>query len=272
MSRAPQARHALALFAMAFLMTVSFAGILSPAPNASATTFSNIGIQVDHPSYAGMSEAVPIVITAYGGPAADLGGNYSLTEILISATNSTGFDWSPKPTMNELGVFAVNITMPGAAGQTATFTVNITSQSSDTMNQTYSTSQFKIKVVEPIVISAKVFNTGDVEAKNVTALFYADGTLIHTAEFNVSAGGSKTLSYNWTFASIKRGQHAVTITIDDANDIVEFSNGNNVVTRTIYVGEQGNPAGAVLTVLLIIVAAIFVLTYLQKPAKRAKKF
>jgi hypothetical protein len=62
------------------------------------------------------------------------------------------------------------------------------------------------------------------------------------------------------------------VTVDEPEGIVEFSNGNNELSLTIYVGEQGNPAGAILTVALILVGIIFVLTYLQKPAKRAKKF
>ena len=265
--------RALALAAVALMIALCFSSVAAvPVRNASAAPFSIIGILVQHPTFAGTSETVPIVITADGGPAADVGGNYTVSEIKASGKNTTGFDYTPKSPSNQEGYFAVNLTTPEEGGQTITITVNVTSRSTDFDSSTYATFDFELKIVQPIIISAKVFNTGAVEAKNVTARFFADGAVIHTVEFNVSAGKSTDLSYNWTSLSIKRGQHTILVAIDDPNNVVEFSDGNNELTLTIFVGEQGNPAGAILTVVLIIMIVLFVLTYLQKPAKRTKKF
>jgi len=268
-----RSRSMLVAFVFAVLIAVPFAAMLVPASNVSADIYSSISIQIDHPTYAAVSEMVPIVITASGGPAADLGGNYTVSYINITASNKTGWDWTPQSPQNAGGVFPINLTMPGEADQTIKLVVTVRSTAtSDEDIETQATVEFKMKVVDPVEISAEVFNKGNVEAANVTAEFYADGELLHTVEFNVSADSSKTLSYNWTFSSVKRGEHTIAIKIDDPNEVVEFSDGNNVFTKTIYIGEQGNPAGAILTVLLIIVAVLFVLTYLQKPAKRTKKF
>jgi hypothetical protein len=264
--------RSLAMAAVLFLALMCLVGFSAPARNASADTYSNVSVQIDHPSFAGVSSLVQISITAYGGPAADVGGDYTVSDIQASGTNTTGFDWEPKSPTNEEGIFTINLTMPGEGGQTVKFTVNVTSRSSDYEAQRFGITDFQIKLVEPIVISALVYNTGAVEADNVTARFYADGALIHTVEFAVTAGNSTRLTYNWTFSSIKNGKHEITVTVDDPNEVVEFSNGNNVLALTIYVGEQGNPGGAVLTVVVIILAVLFVLTYLQKPAKRTKKF
>jgi hypothetical protein len=272
MSMRSSGARAFALVAMIFMVSLCFAGASSPVRDASAAPYSIIGIQVSRPSFAGTSELVPITITADGGPAGDVGGNYTVTEIKIAGKNITGFDYQPKSPSNDNGFFRMNITTPGEGGQTVTFTVNVTSRSADYDAQTYETFDFELRIVQPIVISAKVYNTGDVEAKNVTANFFADGTLIHSVEFNVSAGLSTDLSYNWTSLNIKRGQHTILVTLDDPEEVVEFSNGNNELSLTIYVGEQGNPVGAILTVALILVGIVFVLTYLQKPAKRTKKF
>jgi hypothetical protein len=265
-------RHALVLVSAAFMLSLCFAGLSLPARNASADTWSIIGIQVDRPAYAGTSEYVSIIVMANGGPAGDVGGNYTVLELKASGKNTTGFDYTPKAPSNEDGYFKINVTMPGEGDQTLTITVNVTSKSADLKAETYNTFDFTIRVVQPIVLKAVVYNTGSVEAKNVTANFFADGALIHSIEFNVSAGKSRELSYNWTFSSIRRGQHEITVTVDDPQSIVEFSDGNNVLSLTIYVGEQGNPGGAVLTIILIIIIVIFVLTYLQKPVKRTKKF
>lgn len=273
MSPRSPSRSMLAALALAILMAVPFTAMLAPSGNASEDVYSSITIQIDHPTYAGVSEEVPIVVTASGGPAVDLGGNYTLALIEISASNKSGWNYAPQAQQNAEGVFALNLTMPATANQTVKFTVTVRSTAaSDTDIETNATVEFKMKVVDPVEIVAEVFNNGNVEAANVTAEIYADGELLHAFEFNVSADSSRMLYYNWTFSSIKRGAHTVTIKIDDPNEVVEFSNGNNVLTRTIYIGEQSNPAGAILTVLLIVVAVLFVLTYMQKPAKRTKKF
>jgi hypothetical protein len=272
MKLGPFMSRSLAMAGVLCLMVMCLAGFCAPARNASADAYSNVSVQIDHPSFAGTSSVVQITITAYGGPAADVGGDYTVSDIEASGTNTTGFDWEPKSPTNEEGIFTINLTMPAEGIQTVKFTVNVTSRSSDYEAQRFGSADFQIRVVEPIVISAVVYNTGAVEADNVTANFYADGTLIHTVEFAVTAGNSTRLTYNWTFSSIRNGRHEITVTVDDPDKVVEFSNGNNALTLTIYVGEKGNPAGAVLTVVVIILAILFVLTYLQKPVKRTKKF
>jgi subtilase family serine protease len=150
-------------------------------------------------------------------------------------------------------------------------TINATSRSTSTRASMTEDMNFKIKVVDPIVITAEVFNSGSVDANNVTANFLADGELLGTKVFNVSAGESVVLTYNWTFLKIDKGKHVVTVVLDDTNSLVEFSDGNNVLSRTIYVGGGGNPAGAILTIAVIVVSFFVVMTYFQKPAKKQKK-
>jgi len=256
--------------ATALVLLLPAMGGMSPAAHAEA--FSGINVDVQCPTSAGAGERVPVVVTARGGPAYDLGGNYTFRDIEVTADNDTGLDYNPKSDINEAGVFRFNITMPEKGGQTIEVKMNVTSKASVGRNETYTHVTFKIKVIEPVFISAEVFNRGLVDAEGAVAKFYADGVLIHTETFNISAGSTKTLFYNWTVESLRHGKHVITVTLDDANDIVEFSDGNNVFTRTIYVGEQTNPAGAILTIAVIVMSVFFVLTYLQKPVRRGKKF
>jgi hypothetical protein len=263
-----RARSIVAL-AIALVAALSFAGTLRPSSNAEA--FSGVSISVQSPMFAGNSETVPITVVVTGGPAADLGGNYSYEEVKLTGANNTGWKADPATQTKESGVFRINLTMPGEPGQTVTVSLKATSTAWRTNDEAYTTTEFKIKVVEPIVINATVFNRGAVDAVNVTAEIYADGELLDTRIINVTAGTSVTISHNWTFTSIRDGKHVVTVKIDDPNHLVEFSDGNNEYSLTIYVGDQGNPAGIILSVGLIIVIVLFVLTYLQKPVKRGKK-
>lgn len=237
------------------------------ATNASA--YGDISMDFEHASFAGSNQTIQCTLTARGGPAVDTGGNYTY-KIDLSGDNTTGSSATPSTGGSVTGVFKINITMPATAPQTLTVKVNVTSKSGTSSTSTYKVREFKIQVVVPIVIRATVYNTGAVDASNVTARFYADGILLGSQTFSVTAGSSTELEYNWTWAKVSKGAHKVTVTIDDPNSIAEFSDGNNVMSMTIYVGNQGNPLGAVLAMVVIIMGVLVGLTYLQKPIKRKK--
>lgn len=260
-----------ALFAVAFalMLSVPVVALLMSAQNAQA--YSGITIEFQRPSFAGKNQVVAVTLRLSGGPALDEApGNYTYRAEL-SADNVTGGVAYPNTDSDPSGLFNFNITMPSTPGQTLTVTINATSKSERSRASTSTELDFKIKIVDPIVITALVYNSGDADVQGATAKFYADGELLGTQTFDLSAGGSTTLKYNWTFLKIGSGRHVVTVVLDDAHKIIEFSDGNNVLSRTIYVGGQGNPAGAVLTVAIIIASFFLVLTYFQKPGRKPKK-
>jgi len=241
--------------------------ILTSVPTVSA--YSSVSVNLEYPTYAGKLQTVSCKLYVSGGPAGDIGGNYSYRAEVV-AGNETGSSVSPTTGSSQQGIFFFNVTMPGEAPQKIKIKVNATSTEWSGKDSKYRVGEFEMLVVDPIVITAKVLNNGPVDAYNVTAKFYADGTLLGTKVFNVSSHASVDLEYNWTFFRIDSGKHVVTVTIDDPNNLVEFSDGNNAFSRTIYVGNQGNPMGAILTILLIIVSILVVLMWFQKPVKRKK--
>jgi hypothetical protein len=198
-------------------------------------------------------------------------GNYSY-EADIEADNTTGSSINPTSASSASGVFKLNITMPGEAPQKIKIIINATSRGGSPSVTKYLEQSFDMKVVDPILVTATVYNMGDVDARNVTAKFYADGTYLASRVFNVTAGSSATLTYNWTFDNIRSGRHVITVVVDDSNELVEFSTGNNVYSLTIYVGGGGNPLGAVLTIGVILASVFVGLMWLQKPQRRGKKF
>lgn len=268
MSTSSRGRLMLGL-ALVVLLALSAGATLRPSSQAAA--YSGVWVDVDSPSFAGRSDTVTVTIIIAGGPATDVGGNFTYKDVKMTGKNTTGWKADPISQTSESGVFKLNITMPDEPDQTVKVSLNATSNEWRTNNEAFTTAEFAIKVVDPIVITAQVFNKGDVNAVNVTARFYADGLLLGVQVIDVAAGSSTTITHNWTFSSIRNGKHVITVTVDDPNNLVEFSEGNNDYTLTIYVGEQGNPAGGILTVALLIVIVFFVLTYMQKPIKRGKK-
>lgn len=256
--------------AMALLVTAlvlsSGAAVLGMAGTASA--YTPVEISMDVPTFAGTLEKVACTLRVTGGPAETEGTNFTYKAEVV-ADNMTGSSVSPSTGSSASGVFNLTVTMPGEA-QTITVRVNVTSKSNSSVDSVTEVREYEVKVVEPIVIRATVYNVGSVDAEGVKASFYADGILLGEQEFSVAAGGSKDLVHNWTWANIAEGEHLVTVVIDDENGLVEFSDGNNVYSKTIYVGSQGNPVGAVLTVALIIMCVLVALMFLAKPQKRKK--
>ncbi len=253
--------------ALMILLAMPSAAILNVAPGARA--YTGITIDLEHPTFAGKSQKVQCTLTIAGGPASGEAGNYSY-KIEITGKNTTGSSATPSSGNSIEGVWVLNITMPERASQTIKIKVNASSKSVETQQTKYLENEFDIKVVDPIVIRAEVFNNGPVAALNVTAKFFADGALLNTQIFNLSANTSTALIYNWTFLKISGGKHIITVSVDDAGKVVEFSNGNNVFSRTIYVEQTSNPIGGVLTIAVIILSVFVGLLYLQKPIRREK--
>ena len=249
------------------LLAMPSAAMLQLAPDARA--YSGITIDLDRPAFAGKEQSVQCTLTVAGGPASDLSGNYSY-KIEITGKNTTGSSATPSSGTSLTGIWGLNITMPDRASQTIKIKVNASSRNEATKEIKYLENEFEIKVVDPIVIRAEIFNNGPVDALNVTAKFFADGALLHTRIFNLSANSSTALIYTWTFLKIKEGKHVITVSIDDSGSVVEFSNGNNVFSRTIYVEQTSNPIGGVLTIAVIILSVFVGLMYLQKPIRRKK--
>ena len=253
------------------LLVVCFAfpALLALPAMQNASAYSDVSVKFESPGFGAKLETLQCTLTVTGGPAGDVGGNFTYKAEIV-ADNKTGSSVSPSTGTSTSGVFKVNVTLPGEAPQTIKVRFNVTSKDVSTGDAADKVKEFEIKVVDPIVIRATVYNTGSVEAKNVTAKFYADGIYLGMRTFNLVAGGSKVLTYNWTWINIDAGKHTVTVVLDDSDGIVEFSSGNNVYTMTVYVGDEGNPLGAVLTVGVVIMSVFVFLTYLQKPVKKKK--
>ena len=249
------------------MLAIPSAAMLQLAPDARA--YSGITIDLDRPVFAGKGQTVKCTLTIEGGPASDQSGNYSYS-IEITGKNTTGSSATPSSGTSTSGIFELNITMPDRASQTIKVKVNATSRNVVTNERKYLENDFAIKIVDPIVIRAEIFNNGPVDALNVTAKFFADGALLHTQIFNLSSNSSTALLYNWTFLKIREGRHVITVSVDDLGSVVEFSNGNNMISQTFYVEETSNPIGGVLTLAVIVLSVFVGLMYLQKPARRKK--
>jgi hypothetical protein len=163
---------------------------------------------------------------------------------------------------------ADNLTLKVTAGastgdQVLTFTI-----SNGTVNNT---EKYTIKVIAPVVITAKVQNTGNVTLVNVPVQFKADGAVLNSTTFTIPANSTKTLTYNWTAGSLSNGQHTVQVVLDPDNKYVRFLDGTTTYSSTFQVGDTWYGwANILLGVLAAVLVAILLITYMGRGKKRKK--
>ncbi|MDD1743919.1 MAG: hypothetical protein LUO85_04755, partial [Methanomassiliicoccales archaeon] len=128
-----------------------------------------------------------------------------------------------------------------------------------------------IKVVKPIVITAKVVNQGNATLSGVPVIFFVDDVKLYNTTIDLNAKASKTIIYNWTSQSVADGQHAVRVELDPNNQFVRFASGGTIFTQTIWVGATDTSGSdAVLIGLFVLMLLVTYFVY-KRPAKRRKK-
>jgi hypothetical protein len=98
----------------------------------------------------------------------------------------------------------------------------------------------EIAVYEPIPvnISANISNKGSIEVANVTISFYVDGELVGTNITDVPANSTSLVYLIWSASESDKGEHVVEIRINEEGTLLEFDTGDNVMKKTIYIGER----------------------------------
>ncbi|RLF61069.1 MAG: hypothetical protein DRN16_04050, partial [Thermoplasmata archaeon] len=89
-------------------------------------------------------------------------------------------------------------------------------------------------IYETINILATIKNWGEASAQNITVGFYVNN--IYLGQRNISLTMEKesaTVSIPWT--TNIQGYNSVTVKVDEDDEIEEYNENNNVLTRTIYV-------------------------------------
>ncbi|MBI0583827.1 MAG: hypothetical protein ISF22_06315 [Methanomassiliicoccus sp.] len=133
------------------------------------------------------------------------------------------------------------------------------------------TAKYTIHVVEPVVITAQVKNSGSVTLTNVPVQFKADGAVLNTTTVTIPANSTKTLTYNWTAGGLSNGQHTVEIVLDPNNQFVRFLDGSTTFSSTFQVG--GTIFGwlnIVLGLIVVLLLVLIFLSYMGRGKKRKK--
>ncbi|HDP97393.1 MAG TPA: hypothetical protein ENN25_06875 [Euryarchaeota archaeon] len=256
------------LFAFLLIALVLIGSSMTASAELEERESSQIDIRLDGPSFIGASlEAdFQLRIKYVDHPERILNYSYKAE---LTGSNIAGASLTPNNGTSEDGLFFITITGPIRSNDD--LTVKITAYANETEISRYRVKEIDIPIVKPVEISTILYNVGDQDATYVTVQLLVDGDLKDEKVYDVPAGGSVHVSFNWTFSSISNGEHILTLVADSDDGVVEFSEGNNVLEKTIYYSTSGNPIRGALSIVIMFVVIVLVLTVLQKSGPRPKK-
>ncbi|MCX6650096.1 MAG: hypothetical protein NT131_00315 [Methanomassiliicoccales archaeon] len=163
--------------------------LLSAVPMVQATDgYNPLHTQLDGPMVICAEDKQMYILTMVGGPAEAGVGNYSYKAEVSGDATITPSSGGPKTS----GRFYLNLTAPANTGK---LTITITCKSVGTLQTVSSVIEYKVTVVEPVLLRATVTNTGNMNATGVplTMQLYQDEawTTYYSTTIDVDAGGSR---------------------------------------------------------------------------------
>jgi hypothetical protein len=213
------------------------------------------------------SEKHPYQIVAIGGPGEGTGGNYSF-QFTLKGSSKTDGQVLPDSGTSKTGKFMVNVTASSFA-EDLTLSVKVSSYTAT--SSTNITKSLVIKVVKPIMITAKVVNQGNSTLTGVPVTFYVDDVKLYNTTITLSSKTTKSVVYNWTSQTVSNGEHNVRVELDPNSQFVRFSSGGTIFTQTVWVGPSDySSSDGVLIGLFVLLLLVTYLVY-KRPAKRRKK-
>ncbi|MFQ5837176.1 MAG: CARDB domain-containing protein [Thermoplasmata archaeon] len=218
-----------------------------------------VAIFISTPDVAGTGKDVPVSVTVAGGPGED-NGTFSI-KVYLRGEDMEGaapLEESPLEKSSSDKTFDFNVTMPLAEQQ-----VEIVVEANSTKGGQWSVSSSSktVTVLVPLIVSASVVNTGDVEIKDVPVFLYLDGKQVaETRLGSLKPEEFEEVSFEYLPVGLSVGTHRLEIRVDlneDGN--IDPAMGEVVLQMTfVKEAEPINPLYIVLAVIGAFVAALFV--------------
>lgn len=228
---------------------------------------------LDGPLMVAAGSVTQYTLTMIGGPGGEGAGNYSYMATLTGDGETAGRAISPVTGgPKATGEFFLNLTAPSVP-QTVTIAVDCTSSASGKAST--AKVMMNVVVVEPIVLTASLRNTGNVSATDIPISLQVlkDGEWMefHSTTVDLAAGASYAFKYNWTATDLDAGEHRVRMVLDPSSHIVTFEGGDSIYETTIYYKVSGY--GWMNTLLWVLVAVLGVTVFLiwRRPNRGKRK-
>jgi hypothetical protein len=212
------------------------------APIGSAAAAPPLQIQLKAPAGLALGKELNMSVNVSGGPAADAAPherNYSLKAWLVgdNLEGASPLVGTPFNKNNTDGNFTLPVKAPTKKAS-LTLVMEAISKGANGSSET-TRKEISLRAVNPITIKAVLENKGDVNAKNVTLSFYLDDSFIGDQQVaEVPANNKSNVSFEHAPPELAPGAHTIKVILDAKGQLVEFEEGNNVLTETFYVHQQ----------------------------------
>jgi hypothetical protein len=187
------------------------------------------------------NETVEYTINIIGGPAESLGenetGNWSY-EADIGSPIPSGAKLTPLNGSSSSNIFSINVTTPSEARD---ITIEVNASSANETDSMFSGIVIKeVHIFKPITvnITAVVRNPTQIDVKGAVITFNVDDEVLGNLSADISANSTRELYWEWVASIEDEGQHEVEVRINEDGKILEFEDGDNVMHKTIYIGDR----------------------------------
>jgi hypothetical protein len=200
-----------------------------------------VRVFITGPDSIAINDTVEYTIRIIGGPAEEAGENDTFNWSYIGGIANPqpqGSKMDPLEANSTVNIFKVNITAPK---DPRPFSIRVNGTS--WLNNESLSSEWILKDVEtfqPIVvnITATVHNPTQYTVKGAKITFYLDGEELGNKTEDISANSTKDVWWLWITSKKDHGEHDVEVRINEDGSLLEFDNGDNVMKKTIYLGER----------------------------------
>ena len=181
---------------------------------------------------------VQYTIRITGGPAKVENSSWSYNGHM-DMPSPKGASMDPQEATAAENIFVVNVTTPEIP-QEMIIVVNGSSYTNENDTMWSGDVSKAIEVFKPyrVNISAVVRNPGPADVKGAQVTFFVDGEMVGNKTLDVAANTTENVNWEWVAPPEEKGEHEVEVRINDAGTLLEFDTGDNVMTKTIYVGEK----------------------------------
>lgn len=207
-------------------------------------------------------------VSATGGPA-EKGGFYNITAFFLGPNVS---DISPSPgdvflNKSTMGSWIINASV-SSRPQTLDLVVRVYSVFGNESEEVEK--RFKVKVVGPVVLTARVGNPLNITLRNVPVDFYVDDKFIGSTTISeIEPFGEAFATYDWVVLGVPQGRHKLTAVVDLNRDgVIDPDQGDSCAVSYFYAGGGISTMSIVLFVGIAILVALIVILLIRSRRQR----
>jgi len=229
------------LFYIVFIFIFIFAAISSICIAQS----DEVHVFIHGPDRLVVNTTTEYTIEITGGPAEE-GGNWSYEARVEGEDNkATTAKIDPVSDISSNNIFKINLTT-STKEETIILFVNGSSYINESNKSWSGDFLKKMEVFRPIPlnITATIRNPTQINVEEAVISFYIrakeQGSFRYLGNktVNVPANSTTEVWMNWNASKDDEGEHIVQVRINEAGTILEFSDGDNIMELTIYIGDR----------------------------------